>query len=138
MSHLNPRGVETAALPTMLSASQPAAHKPAPPHRHLDRDHLRIGVAHRREMLAGLEMTMVTVCEAAAARSATRGVRIDDRATWDRPMWARYLDAAAQLEPEHGPPMRRLFREIDHLERLIACRSRRSADVTGPRMPGLH
>jgi hypothetical protein len=46
-------------------------------------------------------------------------VRIDDRATWDRPTWQRYLDAATRLEPDYGPPMRRLLQEIDQLTRLI-------------------
>ena len=63
---------------------------------------------------------MVAACENAAARGAARTVRLDDRATWDRAMWQRYLDAAARLEPDYGPAMRRLYLEIDQLERLLA------------------
>ena len=42
------------------------------------------------------------------------------RETWDRPTWNRYLAAAAALEGQYGPPMRRLLREIDQLERVLA------------------
>ena len=43
---------------------------------------------------------MAASCEAAAARGAPRAIRVDDRGTWDRAMWQRYLDAAARLEPD--------------------------------------
>jgi hypothetical protein len=45
---------------------------------------------------------------------------MDDRGTWDRATWQRYLDAAARLEPQYGPAMRRLLQEIDQLNRLMA------------------
>jgi hypothetical protein len=63
---------------------------------------------------------MVAACERAAARGRAGGVCIDDRATWDRATWRRYLDAATRLEPAYGPPMRRLLQEIDQLKRLMA------------------
>ena len=102
----------------MLSTSPDLPRVPAP--RYLDRDHLRSGVMARRRTLAELETAMVAACEAAAARCAARGVRIEDRASWDRTMWQRYLDAATRLEPQYGPAMRRLYQEIDQLERLLA------------------
>ena len=86
---------------------------------HLDRSHLATGIASRRRRLADLEAAMAASCEAAAARGAPRAIRVEDRETWDRAMWRRYLDAAARLEPDYGPLMRRLLQEIDRLQRLL-------------------
>jgi len=86
---------------------------------HLDRNGLCAGIDQRRERLASLEAALVTACEAAAARGGARTMQIDDRETWDRATWQRYLKAAAQLEPDYGPRMRRLLLEIGHLERLL-------------------
>ena len=113
MTHLNPGGAGIAASSGMLRCSHPAAH-------HLDSKGLRDGIARRRDGLLNLELEMVAACEAEAARDRAHGVRMDDRETWDRATWTRYLAAAARLEPEFGPPMRRLLREIDQLERVLA------------------
>ena len=43
----------------------------------------------------------------------------DDRASWDRGAWQRYLDAAVRLEAGYGPRMRRLREDIARLERLL-------------------
>ena len=119
MTHLT-RGDGGTAVPATLFSSAPqvlqATHTL---HRRLDCAGLRGGIARRRLALADLEAGLVTACERAAARGASRAVRIDDRATWDRATWQRYLDAATRLEPDYGPSMRRLLREIDQLMRLI-------------------
>lgn len=119
MTHLASGDAGAAALPTRLSTSHPTPPASGQVHPHLDRDCLRAGIARRRQTLADLEAAMVAACEQAAARGAAGFVRIDDRATWDRAMWQRYLDAAARLEPDFGPRMRRLLLEIDQLTRLI-------------------
>ena len=62
---------------------------------------------------------MVDACERAAVRGACRNVRIDDCKTWDKATWQRYLEAAARLEPDYLPQMRRLLRDIDIFERLL-------------------
>ena len=49
---------------------------------------------------------------------ASRHVRLDDRSTWDRGMWDRYLSTAAALEPDYMPQMLRLHAEIERLERI--------------------
>ncbi|MEO8716537.1 MAG: hypothetical protein ABI369_16150, partial [Acetobacteraceae bacterium] len=95
----------------------PAISRALPPH-HLDRKGLRQGIAERRQHLLDLETALVAACEARAARGRARGVRMDDRETWDKATWTRYLDAATTLEPEYDPRMRRLLREIDRLARL--------------------
>jgi hypothetical protein len=43
----------------------------------------------------------------------------NDRESWDRATWNRYLAAATRLESTYGPRMRRLRREIEQLERLM-------------------
>ena len=118
MTTLTPTGAGTAAPPAMTGHREPLTPKQPAPARHLDRSHLATGITNRRRQLADLEAAMASACEAAAARGA-RGVRIDDRGTWDRVMWQRYLDAAARLEPDYGPLMRRLLQEIDRLQRLL-------------------
>jgi len=62
---------------------------------------------------------MVAVCEQQAARAAGPNVRIDDRTTWDKPMWDRYLAAAANRESDYMPRMLRLLGEIDRFERIM-------------------
>jgi hypothetical protein len=62
---------------------------------------------------------MVAACEREAARGLAHGVRIDDRETWDKPTWDRYLAAEIRCEPEYLPAMLRLLSEIDHLERVM-------------------
>jgi len=119
MTHMTPGGISTATPSPLLGAPLPARLAPTT-RRRLDRERLRAGIASRRQTLVELETAMVAACENAAARSAIRNVRLDDRATWDRTMWQRYLDAAARLEPEYGPSMRRLYQEIDQFERLVA------------------
>lgn len=86
---------------------------------HLSREVLRLGVALRREVLAGLEAEMVEACETAAGSGDPRTSAPDDRASWDRDAWRRYLDAAARLEGCYGPRMRRLREDIARLERLL-------------------
>jgi hypothetical protein len=113
MAHLNPGGASTSPFSDRASSMRPVDHP-------LDLARLRHSVAARRRRLLDLEVAMVAACEADAAHARAHGVRMDDRETWDRATWTRYLDAAARHEPEFGPPMRRLLQEIDQLERLMA------------------
>ena len=62
----------------------------------------------------------VTAAEADAVRNTIRDVRIDDRGTWDKATWSRYLAAASVHELDFKPRIRRLLREIDSLEKLLA------------------
>ena len=107
-----PTPVPSAAIGRLAQAASPF---PA----HLSREGLRLGVALRREVLAGLEAEMVEACEAAAGLGDPRTCAPDDRASWDRGAWRRYLDEAARSESIHGPRMRRLRDEIARLERLL-------------------
>ncbi len=106
--------------PSVLSTVFGSPPIPSEPRPHLDRQRLNTGVLARQKKLAEIETEMVAACEQAAARGAAACVRIDDRETWDRATWDRYLAAAAQLEPDYGPRLRRLYQEIDQLNRLMA------------------
>ena len=112
MTHPTPGGASLRIAPAMPSWT-PASQ------RHLDRNILRHGIAARRHRLAELETSMVDACEHAAVRGACRNVRIDDCKTWDNATWQRYLEAAARLEPDYLPQMRRVLRDIDRFERLL-------------------
>ena len=112
MTHLNPGGPGTAAPPTMISRHH------APPSPNLDGKALHAGIASRRQSLLDLEAALVASCEMKAVRGRASSVRMDDRETWDRATWNRYLAAAAKLEPEYGPVMRKLLQEMGQLTRL--------------------
>ena len=86
----------------------------------LDRSRLREAIAVRRQRLAEREADLVAACERAVAYGAARQIRVDDRTTWDRAAWNRYVGTATRLEPDFMPEMLRLLREIERLERLAA------------------
>lgn len=88
------------------------------PSPHLSREMIRRAVALRRARLAELEEQMVEACDAAAGRGNPTSAP-DDRRRWDRAAWDRYLAAAARLEGNYGPRMRRLRDDIARLERLL-------------------
>jgi hypothetical protein len=118
MTALTPPGAGTAAPPAMAGHCKPLIPgQPASAPR-LDRSHLATGISRRCRQLADLDVAMAA-CWEAAARGAARGIRVDDRVTRDLAMWQRYLDAAARLEPDYSPLMRRLLQEIDRLQRLL-------------------
>jgi hypothetical protein len=117
MTHVTPSGARRAS-PSAFASHPPLDLRPLAPR--LDPEQIRCRIAQHRARLAELEASLVAACEAAAARHRASAVRVEDRATWDRPMWQRYLDAATVLESEYGPGMRDLLRDIDRLERLLA------------------
>jgi hypothetical protein len=95
----------------------------------LDRSRLCEAIAVRRQHLAEREADLVAACERAVAHGAGRHVRVDERATWDRAAWNRYVAAATQLEPQYMPQMLRLIRDIERLERLAALPASPQASV---------
>lgn len=117
MTH-HPPGRDAVPFPTdTIGRTDPTAAPVAP--IRLDREVLRLGVALRREALARLQEEMVAACEAAAGLGDPRTCAPDDRASWDRGAWRRYLDEATRRESIHGPRMRRLREDIARLERLL-------------------
>ncbi len=119
MTHLTPGRAGPTVRPPMLSAPQPRSPAPGTLPRRLDRGLIQSGIASRRQRFEELEAALVTICETAALRGAARGVRIDDRETWDQPTWHRYLAVAKRLEPDFMPETRRLLSDIGRLERLL-------------------
>ena len=120
MTHFTPGGGPPAALPTLVSRPEAPATTRAPS---LDRNRLREAIAVRRQRLAEREADLVAACEKAVAHGAGRHIRLDDRTTWDRAAWNRYVGTATRLEPEFMPEMLRLIRDIERLERLAALRA---------------
>ena len=117
MTHVTPGGGPQVAVPPLVSKPQAAAPAPAPS---LDRNRLREAIAVRRQRLAEREADLVAACEKAVAHGAGRHIRLDDRTTWDRAAWNRYVGTATRLEPEFMPEMLHLIRDIERLERLAA------------------
>jgi hypothetical protein len=111
MTYVTPGGATPDAPPALAATRL---------HPCLDRGRLREAIAVRRQRLAEREADLVAACEKAAAHGAGRHIRIDDRATWDRAAWHRYVGTATQLEPDFMPEMLSLIREIERLERLVA------------------
>jgi hypothetical protein len=110
-------GGETRLAPPMLSLSTTAHQNDRP--LGIERSRLRDVIATRQARISALETAMVSACEAHAARVAPAGVSIDNRESWDRAMWDRYLAAATQLEPDFMPQMLRLHSEVRRLQRLL-------------------
>ena len=95
-----------------------------------DRLPLRGALATKRAALAALEAAWVTAAEADAVRNSSRDVRMDDRGTWDKATWSRYLAAASAHEPDFKPRIGRQLREIDSLEKLRVVPSAPIAHVS--------
>jgi len=114
MTHLPRGGGQTLAPPPVNRAPTPT------PPLLGNRQRLRDALAAKRAGVTALEAAWVAAAEADAARATSRDVRIDDRGTWDKATWARYLAAAAAHEPDFKPRIMRLLREIDSLEKLLA------------------
>jgi hypothetical protein len=76
----------------------------------LDRNRLREAIAVPRRRLAERETDLVAVCEKAVVQGAGHRIRVDDRTTWDRAVWNRYIDTAARLQSAFMPsaPKRRM------------------------------
>jgi hypothetical protein len=125
MTHIHPGG-ETRPAPPML-AGIPARPRTM---QGFDRRRLRQAIMDKRAQLAALEMSMVAICEQDAARGLGHGVRIDDRDTWDKATWDRYLAAATCHEPEYMPAMFRILDEIERLKRLMSL-PLASSDIVG-------
>lgn len=119
MSRVHPNRETRLAPPFATYPPTQSTLRPSQPSLGIDHQHLRAIIAGRRATLSAIETEMVTYCEADAARAAPRSVRLDDRGTWDRAMWDRYLSAATRLEPDYMPRMLRLHRELGRLERLL-------------------
>lgn len=114
MTHLSPAATgRRAVTPRLLSpdASPPLIG---------NRTRLRDALAQKRAAVAALEARWVTASERDAARETNRHVRMDNRSTWDKATWSRYLAAAAAHEPDFMPQIARLLREIDSIETLLA------------------
>lgn len=101
----------------MSPASQRTGPRP-PPRQPPDRAQLRTTIAEHRRQLAELEASLVAECEEAAVRGHRHRVDPQDRETWDRATWGRYLAAATRLEPRYGRRMVDLHRTIERLTRL--------------------
>lgn len=121
MPHIHPGG-EIRPAPTEDAETPPTIR----PTCAFDCLHLRQAIRDRRARLAAIETSMVAACERDAARGLPHGVRIDDRETWDKSTWDRYLAAAIRCEPNYMPAMLRILNEIEQLERLMQLPPRSS------------
>ncbi len=81
---------------------------------------IRDAITARRALIARIESAWVSTCEREASRNLAPGVLLDDRETWDKATWNRYLAAAAKSETRFLPRMRRLYDEIARLEAMLA------------------
>jgi hypothetical protein len=84
----------------------------------LDPGDIQAVVRRKRAEIAGLEADWAAASERAAARCLGGIDRLGDRETWDRTTWGRYLAAATQSQDLYLPSLRRLYAEVEGLERL--------------------
>jgi hypothetical protein len=83
-----------------------------------DPRHIRAVIQDKRADIANLEADWAAASERAAARSVGGIGRLGERETWDRATWSRYLAAAAESQDLYLPRLRRLYAEVQRLERL--------------------
>ena len=113
MTHLaRPGALAPAISPSPKALTTPLAGNRQP---------LTQRLADCRAEIAALETAWVTAAEQALAHTLPRSIRIDDRSTWDRTTWDRYHAEAAAAEPEFKPRLRRLYQQVQNLERLLAA-----------------
>jgi hypothetical protein len=114
MTHVIPVGANGAIT------DPPSASHPLPlTSLGIDQGRLQISIASRREQIALIEADWVAASKRIAARNACHGIRVNDRETWDRPMWDRYLAAATDIQDSYLPRLHRLYDEVARLERLL-------------------
>jgi hypothetical protein len=75
-------------------------------------------IAEKRAEIAALEADWAATSERAAARSLGGIRHLGPRETWDRSTWTRYLTAATDNQDLYMPRLRRLYAEVECLERL--------------------
>jgi hypothetical protein len=113
MTHIRPglgdRGAEPPLTHSLSLRSTPIA---------VDPRRILSAIQDKRAEVANLEADWAAASERAAARSLGGLGRLGDRETWDRATWNRYLAAAAEGQDLYLPRLRRLYAEVDCLERL--------------------
>lgn len=113
MTHIRPGLGDRGAVPPLTHSlslqSTPIA---------LDPRHILTAIQDKRAEIAILEADWAAASEHAAARSLGGLGRLGNRETWDRATWNRYLAAAADSQDFYLPRLRRLYAEVDRLERL--------------------
>ena len=114
MTHIRPgqgdRGAVPPLTPSLSLRSAPIG---------LDPRHIRAVIVAKRAEIANLEADWAAASERAAARSVGCIGRLGQRETWDRSTWSRYLAAAAENQDLYLPRLRRLYAEVQRLERLL-------------------
>jgi hypothetical protein len=114
MTHLSPANAVRLVLPTVSDADSSVS--PLIGNHHSP----EAALSRKRAQVAQLESAWVAAAEAEVARHLSHGARVDDRATWDKTMWDRYLAAATAQEPNFKAHIMHLLDEIGSLERLLA------------------
>lgn len=86
----------------------------------MDHQALNRGIALRKAEARRLQTEITLACEKAASRSYRNRQLPADPSDWDHATWDRYLSEAARMEHCFGDRLRKIFREIQALERLAA------------------
>lgn len=86
----------------------------------MDYDALTKAIALRKDEAQQIQTEIDLVCENAASRHAATRAAAADRSAWSAAAWNRYVAAAVQMERRYGARLRRLYQDIQTLERLAA------------------
>jgi hypothetical protein len=86
----------------------------------VDYDALTKAIALRKDEAQQIQTEIDLVCENAASRHAATHPSRADRSAWTAAAWNRYVAAAVKMERLYGARLRRLYQDIQTLERLAA------------------
>ncbi|WOJ91723.1 hypothetical protein RZS28_18520 (plasmid) [Methylocapsa polymorpha] len=86
----------------------------------MDYDALTSAIAFRKAEAQQIQTAIDLVCENAANRHAATHPSGANRSAWSPPAWNRYVAAAVKMERLYGARLRRLYQDIQTLERLAS------------------
>jgi len=84
----------------------------------MDYDALTRAIALRKDEAQQIQSEIDLACENAANRHAATHPSGADRSAWTAAAWNRYVAAAVKMERLYGARLRRLYQDIQTLERL--------------------
>jgi len=86
----------------------------------MEHNTLREAIARRRDEALDIQTKIDVACDKAGNCGCARDQASADRTDWTHAAWDRYAAAAVEMDRLYGARLRRLYRDIEALERFAA------------------